>query len=158
MADNDRERDPRSDREHDSERDAAGAAHRAERETGDRDTFTAMGPMQDWEELLAGVRERDNPQERLVVNLGPQHPSTHGVLRLIIELEGETVVEARCGIGYLHTGIEKNCEYRTWTQGVTFVTRADYLAPMFNEVAYSAGSPRIWSRSPPRAWSSARSP
>jgi NADH-quinone oxidoreductase subunit D len=140
MADNDRERDPRSDREHDSERDAAGAAHRAERETGDRDTFTAMGPMQDWEELLAGVRERDNPQERLVVNLGPQHPSTHGVLRLIIELEGETVVEARCGIGYLHTGIEKNCEYRTWTQGVTFVTRADYLAPMFNEVAYCLGT------------------
>jgi NADH-quinone oxidoreductase subunit D len=71
-----------------------------------------------------------------VVNMGPQHPSTHGVLRLILELEGETVTEARCGIGYLHTGIEKNTEYRSWTQGVTFVTRMDYLSPMFNEAAY----------------------
>jgi NADH-quinone oxidoreductase subunit D len=62
--------------------------------------------------------------------MGPQHPSTHGVLRLILELEGETVTEARCGIGYLHTGIEKNLEYRNWTQGTTFVTRMDYLAPL----------------------------
>ena len=92
---------------------------------------------QDWDEILARVRADD--QDRLVVNLGPQHPSTHGVLRLILELEGETVVEARCAVGYLHTGIEKNCEYRTWTQGVTFVTRADYLAPIFNEVAYCLG-------------------
>jgi len=68
--------------------------------------------------------------------MGPQHPSTHGVLRLILELEGETVTEARCGIGYLHTGIEKNMVYRTWTQGVTFVTRMDYLSPFFNETAY----------------------
>ena len=71
--------------------------------------------------------------------MGPQHPSTHGVLRLILELEGETVTECRLGIGYLHTGIEKNCEYRTWTQGVTFVTRMDYLAPLFNEYAYCLG-------------------
>ena len=68
--------------------------------------------------------------------MGPQHPSTHGVLRLILEIEGETVTEARCGIGYLHTGIEKNLEFRTWTQGTTFVTRMDYLAPLFNETAY----------------------
>jgi NADH-quinone oxidoreductase subunit D len=58
------------------------------------------------------------------------------VLRLVLELEGETVTEVRAGIGYLHTGIEKNTEYRTWTQGVTFVTRMDYLAPIFNETAY----------------------
>jgi NADH-quinone oxidoreductase subunit D len=68
--------------------------------------------------------------------MGPQHPSTHGVLRLVLELEGESVTEVRAGIGYLHTGIEKNTEYRTWTQGVTFVTRMDYLAPIFNETAY----------------------
>src|SRR5689334_18225235 len=74
--------------------------------------------------------------ERIVVNLGPQHPSTHGVLRLILELEGETVVEARAVIGYLHTGIEKNLEFRNWVQGVTFVTRMDYLSPLFNETAY----------------------
>ena len=61
--------------------------------------------------------------------MGPQHPSTHGVLRLILDLEGETVTKARVIIGYLHTGIEKNTEYRNWTQGTTFVTRMDYLAP-----------------------------
>jgi NADH-quinone oxidoreductase subunit D len=68
--------------------------------------------------------------------MGPQHPSTHGVLRLILDLEGETVTKARVGIGYLHTGIEKNTEYRNWTQGTTFVTRMDYLAPLYNEAAY----------------------
>jgi NADH-quinone oxidoreductase subunit D len=68
--------------------------------------------------------------------MGPQHPSTHGVLRLILELDGETVTEARCGIGYLHTGIEKNMEFRSWVQGTTYVTRMDYLAPIFNETAY----------------------
>ena len=75
-------------------------------------------------------------EERIVVNMGPQHPSTHGVLRLILELDGETVTEARASIGYLHTGIEKNMEFRTWTQGVTFCTRMDYVAPLFNETAY----------------------
>ena len=75
--------------------------------------------------------------------MGPQHPSTHGVLRLILELDGETVTEARCGIGYLHTGIEKNMEYRTWTQGVTFCTRMDYLAPFYNETAYCLGVERL---------------
>ena len=68
--------------------------------------------------------------------MGPQHPSTHGVLRLVLELEGETVTEARPVVGYLHTGIEKNLEYRNWTQGTTFVTRMDYLAPIFNETGY----------------------
>ncbi len=74
--------------------------------------------------------------ERIIVNMGPQHPSTHGVLRLILEIDGETVKEARCGIGYLHTGIEKNMEFRNWVQGTTFVTRMDYLTPLFNETAY----------------------
>ncbi len=101
-------------------------------------TFTVNGS--DWDALTsAAVEDR---AERLVVNMGPQHPSTHGgVLRLILEIEGETVTEARCGIGYLHTGIEKNLEYRTWTQGVTFVTRMDYLSPpfFFNETAYCLG-------------------
>ena len=86
---------------------------------------------------------RENGEERIVVNMGPQHPSTHGVLRLILEIEGETVTEARCGIGYLHTGIEKNLEYRNWTQGVTFVTRMDYLSPFFNETAYCLGVEKL---------------
>ena len=93
--------------------------------------FTVTGG--DWDTVLA-PGEGDN--ERIVVNMGPQHPSTHGVLRLILELQGETITEARCGIGYLHTGIEKNLEYRTWTQAVSFVTRMDYLACISNEAGY----------------------
>ena len=87
----------------------------------------------DWDTVV-GLAEGEH--DRIVVNMGPQHPSTHGVLRLILELDGETVTEARAGIGYLHTGIEKNMEFRSWVQGVTFVTRMDYLTPMFNETAY----------------------
>jgi NADH-quinone oxidoreductase subunit D len=101
-------------------------------ETTEGRVFTVSG--QDWDDLVRDVGEVKD--EHIVVNMGPQHPSTHGVLRLILELEGETVSEARCGIGYLHTGIEKNMEFRTWTQGVTFVTRMDYLSPFYNETAY----------------------
>ena len=77
--------------------------------------------------------------------MGPQHPFlTHGVLRrLILEIDGETVTKARAGIGYLHTGIEKNMEYRTWRQGVTFCTRMDYLTPMFQETAYCLGIEKL---------------
>src|SRR3954452_8303719 len=75
--------------------------------------------------------------------MGPQHPSTPGVLRLILELEGETGTEARCGSGYLHTGIEKNMEFRTWTQGVTLCTRMDYLSPFHNELTYVLGVERL---------------
>jgi NADH-quinone oxidoreductase subunit D len=82
-------------------------------------------------------------QETMVINMGPQHPSTHGVLRLLLELDGETVVSCRPIIGYLHTGIEKNTEYRTWQQGVAFVTRADYLSPFFNETAYCLAAERL---------------
>ena len=94
--------------------------------------FTAGGG--DWDDIARDVAALG--AERIVVNMGPQHPSTHGVLRLILELDGETVQEARAGIGYLHTGIEKNMEVRTWTQGTTFCTRMDYLTPIFNEAAY----------------------
>jgi NADH-quinone oxidoreductase subunit D len=94
---------------------------------------------QDWDEIVTAAAEN----ERIVVNMGPQHPSTHGVLRLILEIEGETVTEVRCGIGYLHTGIEKNLEFRNWTQGVTFVTRMDYLSPFFNEAAYCLGVEKL---------------
>ncbi len=97
---------------------------------------------QDWDQIVAAAAATRSG-ERIVVNMGPQHPSTHGVLRLILEIEGETVTQARCGIGYLHTGIEKNLEYRTWTQGVTFVTRMDYLSPFFNETAYCLGVEKL---------------
>jgi NADH-quinone oxidoreductase subunit D len=108
---------------------------------GPTDTVVMVGG-QDWNEVVAAAREAA-AGERIVVNMGPQHPSTHGVLRLILEIEGETVTEARCSIGYLHTGIEKNLEYRNWTQGVTFVTRMDYLAPFFNETAYCLGVEKL---------------
>ncbi|CAN5378523.1 NADH-quinone oxidoreductase subunit D [soil metagenome] len=94
--------------------------------------FTATGG--DWDQVVEDISAVG--EERIVVNMGPQHPSTHGVLRLILELDGETVREARAGIGYLHTGIEKNMEYRTWVQGTTFCTRMDYLTPIFNETAF----------------------
>jgi NADH-quinone oxidoreductase subunit D len=99
---------------------------------------------QDWDDVVAAAQAGEDPgEEHLVVNMGPQHPSTHGVLRLILTLDGETVTELRPVIGYLHTGIEKNMEYRTWTQGVTFCTRADYLAPLFNEAAYCLAVERL---------------
>ncbi|MFJ7249500.1 NADH dehydrogenase subunit D, partial [Kitasatospora sp. NPDC098652] len=102
------------------------------RETTEGRVFTVTGG--DWGEVVEAVGRADD--ERIIVNMGPQHPSTHGVLRLILEIDGETVKEARCGIGYLHTGIEKNMEFRSWVQGTTFVTRMDYLTPLFNETAY----------------------
>ncbi len=98
----------------------------------------------DWDEVVAGVAGDDrSSDERMVINMGPQHPSTHGVLRLILTLDGETVTELRPVIGYLHTGIEKNMEFRTWTQGVTFCTRMDYLSPLFNETAYCLAVERL---------------
>jgi len=88
----------------------------------------------------------------MIINMGPQHPSTHGVLRLVLELDGEYVMSCRPVIGYLHTGIEKNTEYRTWQQGVTFVTRADYLSPFFNELGYCLAVERLLGiEAPPRA-------
>jgi NADH-quinone oxidoreductase subunit D len=109
-----------------------GRAYATERDTTEGRVFTVTGG--DWDSITAGIDPLSN--EKIVVNMGPQHPSTHGVLRLVLELEGETVTQVRPVIGYLHTGIEKNLEYRNWTQGVTFVTRMDYLSNMFNEAGY----------------------
>ncbi|MEJ2577656.1 MAG: NADH-quinone oxidoreductase subunit D [Kineosporiaceae bacterium] len=101
--------------------------------------FNAAGG--DWSDIAEEAAALG--EERIVVNMGPQHPSTHGVLRLILEIDGETVTEARCGIGYLHTGIEKNMEFRNWTQGVTFCTRMDYLSPLYQEAAYCLGVEKL---------------
>jgi NADH-quinone oxidoreductase subunit D len=114
------------------------------RETTEGRVYTVTGG--DWDTLV----DETQHDERVVINMGPQHPSTHGVLRLVLELEGETVTQARSVIGYLHTGIEKNCEYRNWTQGVTFVTRMDYLAPLFNEAAYCMGVEKLLGVEVPR--------
>jgi NADH-quinone oxidoreductase subunit D len=109
------------------------------RETTEGTIYSVTGG--DWDQVASEIGSAK--EERVVVNMGPQHPSTHGVLRLMLELEGETITELRCGIGYLHTGIEKNTEFRTWTQGVTFVTRMDYLSPLFNETAYCLGVEKL---------------
>jgi NADH-quinone oxidoreductase subunit D len=106
-------------------------------ETSEGPVFNVTG--QDWDSIDSSTVEGDH----LVINMGPQHPSTHGVLRLVLEIDGETVRDARAGIGYLHTGIEKNMEFRTWTQGVTFCTRMDYVAPFSNEAAYVMAVERL---------------
>src|SRR5438045_366102 len=81
--------------------------------------------------------------ETMIINMGPQHPSTHGVLRLMIELDGETVLRTKPIIGYLHTGMEKTGEELTYVQGATNVTRMDYLAPLFNELVFSMATERL---------------
>jgi len=75
--------------------------------------------------------------ETMIINMGPQHPSTHGVLRLMLELDGETVLRTKPVVGYLHTGMEKTAEELTYVQGSTNVTRMDYLSPLNNELVFS---------------------
>jgi len=81
------------------------------------------------------IERRDD--QTMIINMGPQHPSTHGVLRLMLELDGETVLRTKPIIGYLHTGMEKTGEELTYTQGSTNVTRMDYLSPLHNELVFS---------------------
>jgi NADH-quinone oxidoreductase subunit D len=106
---------------------------------------TALEPTHEY--LVVGGEWQDLPDavedDLMVINMGPQHPSTHGVLRMVLTLDGETVLDNQPVIGYLHTGIEKNTEYRTWVMGVTFVTRMDYLSPLFNELAYCLAVERL---------------
>src|SRR5687767_11709350 len=81
--------------------------------------------------------------ETMILNMGPQHPSTHGVLRLMLELEGETVLRTKPIVGYLHTGMEKTGEDLTYLQGPTNVTRMDYAAPLFNELVFSLTTEKL---------------
>jgi NADH-quinone oxidoreductase subunit D len=86
----------------------------------------------------------------MVLNMGPQHPSTHGVLRVVLELDGETVVKARPEIGYLHTGIEKSCEALTYSQAITLTDRIDYLGPLSNNLGYCLAVERLLGLEPPK--------
>lgn len=88
------------------------------------------------EELRGLVSERAMTGETMMLNMGPHHPSTHGVLRLLLELDGEEIVSCLPDIGYLHTGIEKNIESKTYEKGVTLTDRMDYLSPMSNNMVY----------------------
>jgi NADH-quinone oxidoreductase subunit D len=81
--------------------------------------------------------------ERVLLNMGPSHPSTHGVLRLMLEMEGETVLRSKPVVGYLHTGMEKQAEALTYLQGGTNVTRMDYASPLFNELAFSLATEKL---------------
>ncbi|RLE25257.1 MAG: NADH-quinone oxidoreductase subunit D [Actinobacteria bacterium] len=81
--------------------------------------------------------------ETMIINMGPQHPSTHGVLRLMLELQGETVLRCKPVIGYLHTGMEKTGEQLTYTQGGTNVTRMDYVSPIANELVFSMATEKL---------------
>ena len=81
--------------------------------------------------------------QTMVLNMGPQHPSTHGVLRVILELDGETVIKAQPIIGYLHTGIEKSCESKTYSQAITLTDRIDYLAPLSNNLGYCLAAEKL---------------
>ena len=87
----------------------------------------------------------DDPDEdqTMIINMGPQHPSTHGVLRLMLELQGETVLRCKPIIGYLHTGMEKTGEQLTYLQGGTNVTRMDYLGPLNNELVFSIATEQL---------------
>ena len=81
--------------------------------------------------------------ETMTLNMGPQHPSTHGVLRVVLELDGETIVKAKPIIGYLHTGMEKQAEYKTYTQSIPQTDRMDYLAPMSNNLALCLAAEKL---------------
>jgi NADH-quinone oxidoreductase subunit D len=86
--------------------------------------------------MTTTVQTATGETRTMVLNMGPQHPSTHGVLRIVLELDGETVVKAEPDIGYLHTGIEKSCESKTYSQAITLTDRLDYLAPLSNNLCY----------------------
>ena len=99
------------------------------------------------EDVVANSAQNRNnaaPKDQtMVINMGPQHPSTHGVLRLVVEIDGETVVSLAPDIGYLHTGIEKTCEAKFYQQVVPLTDRIDYLCPMTNNLAYCLGVEKL---------------
>src|SRR6202163_991407 len=103
-------------------------------------------------EAVQEVPATPSAPRRMTLNMGPQHPSTHGVLRIVLELEGETIVSATPDIGFLHTGIEKECEQKTWQQAVTITDRVDYLSNLANNLVYALAVEKLLQiEIPPRA-------
>ena len=100
------------------------------------------GEAREREMVLTGGPWPDD-DDTMIINMGPQHPSTHGVLRIMMELDGETVLRAKPVVGYLHTGMEKTGEELTYVQGATNVTRMDYASPLSNELVYSMAVERL---------------
>jgi NADH-quinone oxidoreductase subunit D len=93
--------------------------------------------------MTTTVETITGPAQAMVLNMGPQHPSTHGVLRVILEMDGEIVLKAKPVIGYLHTGIEKSCESKTYSQCITLTDRIDYLAPLSNNLGFCLAAEKI---------------
>src|SRR6202790_5411184 len=97
------------------------------------DSITASDATHETVDQIAAPRS----SKRMILNMGPQHPSTHGVVRIVLELDGETILKAVPDIGFLHTGIEKECEVKTWQQAVTLTDRVDYLSNLSNNLVYA---------------------
>ncbi len=98
------------------------------------------------------VESQPTPHDTMIINMGPQHPSTHGVLRVMMELDGETVLRSKPVMGYLHTGMEKTAEELTYLQGPTNVTRMDYVSPLFMETVFALATEALLEvEVPPRA-------
>ena len=98
------------------------------------------------------VESQPTDDDTMIINMGPQHPSTHGVLRVMMELDGETVLRSKPVMGYLHTGMEKQGEELTYLQGPTNVTRMDYVSPLFNELVFAMATEQLLDiEVPPRA-------
>src|SRR6266536_1574396 len=100
--------------------------------------------------LMEDIGTEGITSQEMLLNMGPQHPSTHGVLRLVLKLEGETVVDCTPVIGYLHRGIEKILENRPGMGGIRYMDNADYLSPLLNEIAYAGAVEQLMGMEPPR--------
>lgn len=111
-----------------------------------------MAQSQPFDPEALGYEVVEREDDRMVLSVGPHHPSTHGVLRLVLELEGETVVKCKPEVGFLHTGIEKTAEALTWQQAITVIDRMDYLSPLSNNLAYVLAVEKLLGLEiPPRA-------
>ena len=116
------------------------------------DTETEIRQIQEGANLVLPIAETDEgiQTEELILNMGPQHPSTHGVLRLVLKLSGEKVVECLPVMGYLHRGLEKIFEWRTYTQGIRYADQSDYVSNMLNEHCYAGAMEAIGGLEVPR--------
>src|SRR6267154_2920169 len=110
----------------------------------------SMATNQDTNTSAQAEASEDISSQEMLLNMGPQHPSTHGVLRLVLKLEGETVVDCTPVIGYLHRGIEKILENRPIMGGIRYMDNCDYLSPMLNETAYAGAVEQLMGIEPPR--------
>src|ERR1700712_5277016 len=99
--------------------------------------------------IAQGVHIDALDDQTMVVNMGPQHPSTHGVLRVVLELDGEIIARATPHIGYVHTGIEKELEFQTYMKAVTLTDRIDYVAPLIENAAFSLSIEKLLGVAPP---------